>query len=157
MKIVRSRSTSKKMIACFFGLTGHIATIPLENRNTVNAKWHIEICLSKVINEIRKNKNRRIILHYDKASSHTSHETIDYLKDKNIELMSHCLYSPDLSPNDFSCSPTSNKCAGNYFHRLKRLLIHLKTMFLGYQLQNGEICFKNRLKQMEKYLNFKGR
>ena len=40
-------------------------------------------------------------LHHDNASSHTAHQTIDYLKEENIELMSHCPYSPDLSPNDF--------------------------------------------------------
>ena len=82
--------------------TGHIATISLEDRKTVNAKWYAEICLPKVIDEIRKNnKNRRIILRHDNTSSHTAHETIECLKDKNIELISHSPYSPDLSLDDF--------------------------------------------------------
>ena len=34
-----SRSTSKKITACFFDLTGHIETIQLQYRKTVNAKW----------------------------------------------------------------------------------------------------------------------
>lgn len=40
-KVVRSRRTSKKMIAGFFGLicTEHIATILSEDWRTVNAKW----------------------------------------------------------------------------------------------------------------------
>ena len=38
-KVVCSRSTSKKMIACFLGLTGHIAIISLEDQRTINAKW----------------------------------------------------------------------------------------------------------------------
>jgi len=101
-KVVRPQSTSKKMIACFFGLTGHIATIPLEDRKTVNAKWYTEICLPKVMKEIRKtNKNRRIMLHHDNASSHTARETKDFLKEQSVEIISHCPYSPDLSPNDF--------------------------------------------------------
>lgn len=37
----------------------------------------------------------------DFARSHTAREIIDYLKDKNIELMSYYPYSPDLSPNEF--------------------------------------------------------
>lgn len=37
-KVVRSQSTSKKMIDCFFDLTGYIATIPLEDCKTVNVK-----------------------------------------------------------------------------------------------------------------------
>ncbi|KAF8794101.1 hypothetical protein HNY73_002116 [Argiope bruennichi] len=101
-KVARLRSTSKKIVACFFGLIGHIATIPLKDRKNVNPKWYAEICLPKVINEIRKNnKNRRIILHHENTSCYTTCETIDYLKDKNFELMPHCPYSPALSSNDF--------------------------------------------------------
>ena len=35
-EVFRSRSTSKKMIACFIVLTRHIAAIPLEDRKTTN-------------------------------------------------------------------------------------------------------------------------
>ena len=37
-KIVRERSTSKQMVASFFGKTGHVATVPLKHRSTVNFK-----------------------------------------------------------------------------------------------------------------------
>ena len=43
-KVVRGRSTSKQMVACFFGKTGHVATVPLE-RKTVNSEWYNTICL----------------------------------------------------------------------------------------------------------------
>ena len=36
-------------------------------------------------------------------------QTIDYLKEENIKLMSHCPYSPDLSPNDFFLFPNVKK------------------------------------------------
>ncbi|CAH1111860.1 unnamed protein product [Psylliodes chrysocephalus] len=90
-EIVRSRNTSKKMIACFFGCTGHVATIPLEDRRTVNAEWYTAICLPTVFDEIRKKTKI----------------------EKNIELMSHCPYSLDLSPNNFSFfSPVKQKIRG---------------------------------------------
>ena len=38
-KVARTRSTSKQMIACFFGKTGHVAIVPLEQRRTVNSEW----------------------------------------------------------------------------------------------------------------------
>ena len=38
-KFARARSTSKQMIACFFGKTGHVAIVPLEQRRTVNSEW----------------------------------------------------------------------------------------------------------------------
>ena len=57
--------------------------------------------MPKVTNEILKNnENCRVILRHDNAAS----ETIDYLKDKNIELMSHGPYSPG-SLEDFSVFP----------------------------------------------------
>ena len=47
-----------------------------------------------------------IIKHKEQEeNSHTAHETIGYLKDKNIELMSHCPYPPDLWPNNFFLFP----------------------------------------------------
>ena len=59
-----------------------------------------------VIAELRKsNTNRRIILHHDNASSHTAHQTTEYLRHKNGELLDHPPYSPDLSPNDFFTFP----------------------------------------------------
>lgn len=67
-KVVRARSTSKQMVASFFGITGHVATVPLEQRRTVNSKWYTTICLTKVFGEIRKtNCQRRIVLHHDNA------------------------------------------------------------------------------------------
>ncbi|KAF8774406.1 Protein GVQW3 like protein [Argiope bruennichi] len=75
-KVARSSSTSKKMIACFFGLTGHIANIALEDRKTVNAKWYAEICLPKVISEIMKNnKNHRIIVKPPSRQHQLPHST----------------------------------------------------------------------------------
>ena len=35
-KVIRSRSAAKQMIACFFGYTGHVTTVALEDRGTVN-------------------------------------------------------------------------------------------------------------------------
>lgn len=38
-KVVRARSTSKQMFTCFFEKPVHVATIPLEQRRTVNSGW----------------------------------------------------------------------------------------------------------------------
>ena len=63
---------SKQMIACFFGKTGHVAIIPIEQRRTVNSIWFTTICLPVVFQEIRKtNRRRRITFHHDNASSLT--------------------------------------------------------------------------------------
>ena len=38
-KVVRARSTSKQMIICFSGKTGHVAIVPLEQCTIVNSEW----------------------------------------------------------------------------------------------------------------------
>jgi len=105
------------MIACFFGYTGHMATMTLEDRRTINTDCYTTICLSEVINELRRtNRNRRIILHHDNANCHTACQTIDFLFSNNAELMTHCRYSTDLSPNDvFLFSNIKNKIPDERF------------------------------------------
>ena len=105
-----SKQQSKQMIACFFGKTGHVAFVRLERRRTINYERYTTICLPVVFQEIRKtNRLRRIILHHDNVSSHTSAQTTAFLSTQNIDLMSHLPYSPDLAPNDFFLFPYKKK------------------------------------------------
>ena len=95
-KVVRGKCTSKQMLACFFGKTVHVATVPLEHGRTLNSEWHTTICLIKIFGEIRKtNKRRRIIVHHDNASSHTSAQTSAFFTVQNVEVMDHPPYSSD--------------------------------------------------------------
>ena len=43
-KVVCGKITSKQMVACFFCKTGHVATVPLEHRRTVNPQWSTTTC-----------------------------------------------------------------------------------------------------------------
>jgi len=112
------------MIACFFGYTGHMATVTLEDRRIVNTDWYTTICLPEVMNELhRTNRNRRIIFHHDNARCHTAHQTVDFLSSNNVELMTHCPYSPDLSPNNFFYSQALKiRSVVSDLIRLKQLL-----------------------------------
>ena len=103
----------------FFGNTGHVAIVPLEQRRTVNSEWYTIIYLPVVFQEIRKtNPRRRITLHHDNASSHISAQTTALLSTENIDLMSHPLYSFDLASNDFFLFPyVQNKMRGQGFSK----------------------------------------
>ena len=69
---------------------------------TVNSELHATICLPVVFQEIKKsNYQRRITLHHDNATSHTSTLTTAFLNTQNTNLMSHPRYSSLLAPNDF--------------------------------------------------------
>ena len=50
-KVVRWWSTSKKMVACFFGNTGHMATVPLTLRRAIKAERYSTTCLPEVFGE----------------------------------------------------------------------------------------------------------
>lgn len=157
-KVVRARSTSKQMVACFFRKTGHVATVPLEERKTVNSEWYTTICLPVVFGEIRKtNKNCRIILHQDNASSHTSHETTSFFTNQKIELMGHPPYSPDLAPNDFFLFPTiKDKLRGQRFLSAEEAVEAFKNHVLEVPDADWKRCYENWFQRMQKCIDLKG-
>ena len=53
-KVARARRTSTQMLVCFFGKTGHVVIVPLEQRRRVNSEWYPTICLPVVFQEIRR-------------------------------------------------------------------------------------------------------
>ena len=150
-KIVRSRSAAKQMIACFFSYTV-VATVALEDRRIVNTDWYITICLPEVINELRRtNRNRRIILHHDNASCHTARQTLDFLSSKNVELMIHCPYSPDLSPNDFFLFPhIKKKMRGERFESPEAAVETFRTLISEVTALEWKKCFENWLERTQK-------
>lgn len=157
-KVIRSRSSSKKMVASFVSKSGHVSTVCLEDRKTVTADWYTTVCLPEVIAELRKNNpNRRIILHHDNASSHTARRTIEFLEEKNIELMDHPPYSPDLSPNDFFTFPRiKEKLRGQRFQSPDEAVDAYKTAIFNMPSSEWNQCFKNWFERMQKCIEFGG-
>lgn len=157
-KVVRSRSVAKKMVATFVAKSGHVATIPLENRRTVNADWYVTVCLPAVIKELRQeNKKRRIILHHDNASSHTAKKTIAFFKENNIELLHHPPYSPDLSPNDFFTFPKiKGILRGQRFQTPEEAVEAFKTSVLSIPTLAWNNCFNDWFHRMQKCIDLKG-
>jgi [histone H3]-lysine36 N-dimethyltransferase SETMAR len=157
-KVIRSRSVSKKMVASFVGKSGHIATIALEDRRTVNADWYTTACLPEVINELRKtNKNRRILLHHDNASSHTARRTTEFLEAHNVEILDHPPYSPDLSPNDFFTFPRIKKqLRGKRFQTPEQAVEAYKIAISSTPTSDWNYCFAQWFERMQKCINVNG-
>lgn len=109
VKFRRSKSAAKQMIAVFFTKSGHIASVPLEERKTVNSEWYITTCLPKVFEAwgIRRpgTGTRGLLLHHDNASAHTAAAILDFLEENHVQLVTHPPYSPDLAPCDFFLFP----------------------------------------------------
>lgn len=157
-KVVRAKSTLKQMVACFFGISGHVATVPLENRKTVNSEWYTTICLPEVFGEIRKNnRQRRIILHHDNASCHTSAATTEYLNSQMIELTGHPPYSPDLAPNDFYLFPSvKNKLRGHRFSTREEAVDAFKMHVLEIPDTEWKKCYESWFQRMKKCIDHHG-
>ena len=51
-KVVRGRATGKQMVATFVGKRGHVASILLKERKTVNAEWYCTVCLPEVFKNL---------------------------------------------------------------------------------------------------------
>lgn len=157
-KVVRSRSTVKKMVATFVAKGGHVATIPLEDRRTVNAEWYTTVCLPRVLAELRKtNPKRRIILHHDNASSHTAVQTIAFLEQNKVEVLDHPPYSPDLSPNDFFSFPKiKRKLRGKRFQTGEEAVEAFKSAILSTPTLEWNKAFQEWFHRMEKCIKLRG-
>lgn len=142
----------------FFSKSGYVATVPLETQRTVNSAWYITICLPEVFDKLREtNPKRRIILHHDNASSHTSRQTQDYLSSQTIELMGHPPYSPDLAPNDFFLFPQiKDKLRGHRFSSPEDAVNAFKSRVLELSTSDWKKCFDNWFQRMQKCVNLHG-
>lgn len=148
----------KKMIVSFFSKTGHVATIALEDCKSVNDDWYTTICLPEMIAEVRKNNaEHQIILHHDNVRLHTTKQTIDYLKQQHIDLITQCQYSPDLSPNDFFLFPTiKNKMRGEHFHSPEEAVEAYKSNAFATPSSEWNKCFENWFIRMKKCIDTEG-
>ena len=59
-KVVCEKITLKQMVTCFICKTGHMATVPLEHRRTVNSEWYTTVCLAKVFGKNSKNEQENM-------------------------------------------------------------------------------------------------
>ena len=116
-------------------VTGHVTTVALEDRRTVNTDWYTTICLPKVINELRRtNRNHRIILYHDNASCHTARQTLIFypviMSNWWLIVRIHLIYHLMTS----FCSQTLKiRCMVSDLSRLKQLLKHFVHWFLKLQ------------------------
>ena len=124
VKFKRNRGACKQMMACFFAKFGHVATIPLEDRETFTADWYVNHFLPKIFQAWCKRHPwmgvRGLLLHHDNASAHTAAVTLDFLVTSNVQLVTYPSYSPDLAPCDWFLFPS------------------IKRQLMGKQSQNAE-------------------
>ena len=77
-------------------------------------------------------------------------QTVYFLSSNNVELMTHCPYSPDLSPNDFFLFPNfKNKIRGERFESPEAVETFL-ILISEITVLEWKKCFENWFKRMQK-------
>jgi len=100
--IVKDRRLSVRMIA----------------EETVNHAFYKDVLerLRKRVQRVRRDIADDWMLHHDNAPAHTTLSIREFLAKKNIPVLPHPLYSPDLAPCDFCLFPKLKlKLKGHHF------------------------------------------
>jgi histone-lysine N-methyltransferase SETMAR len=118
-------SAGKRMATVFWDSDGILQIDWLPEGETVNSHYFIQ-CLERLRDTVKRERRgkltRGILLLQDNASSHTSHQTIAALRDLNITVLPHPVYSPDLSPCDYWLfGPMKDYLRGKHYGNLSAL------------------------------------
>jgi len=103
-----SYSKFKAMSIVFFDIQGIVMAEWVPSGQAVNQKYYIEV-LTKSDECVRRKQlelwRNGWILHQDNAPTHNTLSVKQFLANKNITVLEHPLYSPDLTPCDFCLFP----------------------------------------------------
>ncbi len=132
IKAKRERSTKKFMYIPFFDCEGVIYNHYVKKGTKINSAYMVQV-FRKFLDHFRRKRpqlyNGNWYLHFDNCRVHTSQETTAYLERRNVKLLTHAPYSPDLAPADFFLFPElKKKLAGTRFESDQEL----KTTTEGY-------------------------
>jgi len=96
------------MLIVFFDIWGIVMAEWVPSGQTVNQQYYIEV-LMKLCERMRRKRpelcRNGCILHQDNAPAHNALSVKQFLANKNITVLEHPPYSPDLTPCDFYLFP----------------------------------------------------
>ena len=121
-KARQSRSKIKLMLIAFFDARGIVHMEFLPQGQTVNQHVYKEI-LRRLLRSVRE-KRRELwqdnawLLHQDNAPAHNALSIRQFLAERNVTVLDHPPYSPDLAPCDFFCSPSSRRSSRESVFRI---------------------------------------
>ena len=127
---------------------------------TVNQQYYIEV-LTKLLERVRRKQlelwRNGWILHQDNTPAHNALSVKQFLANKNITVLEHPPYSPDLAPCDFCPFPKINSVLkGTHFMSVEN--VKAKTMDILNNLRERDLrnCFKHWRHRMQLYVNSEG-
>jgi len=96
------------MLVTFFDIRGTVHYEIVATGQTVNQVFYLEV-LERLCEKVRRNwpelfASNPWILHHDNAPAHTALSVREFLATKQITVLDHPAYSPDLAPVTFFSS-----------------------------------------------------
>ena len=119
-----SRSRVKTMIIVFFDSRGIVHKEFVPPGQTVNHAFYKDVLeqLRKRVQRVRRDIEEDWVLQHDNAPAHTTLSIREFLAKKNIPVLPHPPYSPDLVPCEFYLFPKlKSKFKGHHFGTMENI------------------------------------
>lgn len=98
----------KRMVMVFFDAAGVLYTHIVKKGTAVNAAVILKV-LAAFLKQLKKKRpaweEGSWMFHWDNASVHTAAAVLEFLAARNVRMLEHAPYSPDLAPADFFYLP----------------------------------------------------
>ena len=100
---------------------------------------------------------RGVLLHHDNASAHTAAQTLEFVADWGVQLMTHPAYSPDLAPCDFFLFPKCKEILkGQIFSSPEEAVNEFKDVIGELRDEDWRQCFDSWFHRMQACINAGG-
>ena len=126
----------KRLFSIFFSTQGVVALDILPAKASITATYYTKVVLRRVVDAICEQRptvgtSRTLMLH-DNAAPHKAKVTTTFLEEREIKVLAHPPYSPDLAPCDFWLFPIlKERLAGHKFDRIQDLSKAVKSELEG--------------------------
>jgi histone-lysine N-methyltransferase SETMAR len=101
----RMIASPKRMLAVFWSPLGFSLVEIIPKGIRFDSQYFYSNILSAIVqnqpSETSEDRRRRIMVHFDNATPHTTKRTIDELMANRLTRRPHPVFSPDLAPSDF--------------------------------------------------------
>lgn len=155
------RSSIKVMLIVFFDFYGLVHYEFVPKGQTVNQVFYKQV-LERLREKVRRKrpeawKSKSWILHHDNAPAHSALSVREFLASKNIPVVPHPPYSPDLAPCDFFLFPRlKTTLKGQRFEDVNETIRNATEELKAITLEEIQRCFQKWQQRWDHCIEAKG-